>query len=427
MDVPTPPSTSDYTTIQYSGSDGATSFTLGTIKPSADGNSYIVEKQTTQVGDALSQRYSSAIVTSPSATLTGNILTDDETKSLQPIDSYTRKDYTEGDRYMIPMQDGSVTESNYQNYYVLVGNKLVKAESYDPDTQYYRMNEDNDQYAENDIAVSQDTEEVYNTIPSFENYYVQNGSGNWEVATASDFDKVDGGYRFKSDTTYFLRGQGNESITNPNPNSYTIAGNTAYTFEEAMQKYPDLGWGGYEQAIHNTFGDSYGTEDFLVYVTTSENGSVIPHFALAQDVQGSDDRAVVYDYIANGQYTFTESIEGCELTFDTTGRIMSMSQPVKDSQGNIVGYTEIDLEATKVTDEAAYQDAYAQYEYAQYEYDKAQQEINARTEIIQQEDRNLELKLQRLDNERTQITTEIEAVSKVIDDNIEASYKTFSG
>ena len=31
------------------------------------------------------------------------------------------------------------------------------------------------------------------------------------------------------------------------------------------------------------------------------------------------------------------------------------------------------------------------------------------------------------DNERTQITTEIEAVQKVIGDNIEASYKTFSG
>ena len=58
---------------------------------------------------------------------------------------------------------------------------------------------------------------------------------------------------------------------------------------------------------------------------------------------------------------------------------------------------------------------------------KKQQEINAKTEIIQQEDRNLELKLQRLDNERTQITTEIEAVDKVINDNIEGSYKTFSG
>ena len=85
------------------------------------------------------------------------------------------------------------------------------------------------------------------------------------------------------------------------------------------------------------------------------------------------------------------------------------------------------MEASTVTDTNAYQDAYNKYEYAMYEYDKKNQEINAKTEIIQQEDKNLELKLQRLDNERTQITTEIEAVDKVINDNIEASYKTFSG
>ena len=67
------------------------------------------------------------------------------------------------------------------------------------------------------------------------------------------------------------------------------------------------------------------------------------------------------------------------------------------------------------------------YEYDTYLYDQKNKEINAKTEVIQQEDKNLELKLQRLDNERTQITTEIEAVEKVINDNIEASYKTFSG
>ena len=47
--------------------------------------------------------------------------------------------------------------------------------------------------------------------------------------------------------------------------------------------------------------------------------------------------------------------------------------------------------------------------------------------IIQAQDKKLELKLQRLDNERTQITTELEALKKVVGDNIEKTYKTFSG
>ena len=46
MQVPTPPSTQDYTTIEYSGVDGATNFTLGTVKPS--GENYNVEIKTNQ-------------------------------------------------------------------------------------------------------------------------------------------------------------------------------------------------------------------------------------------------------------------------------------------------------------------------------------------------------------------------------------------
>ncbi len=348
MEVPTPPSTNDFTTVVYSGTEGATTFTLGNIKPAADGQSYIVEKKTTQVGDALSQRYSTAIVERSAEDLTGTYITPD-------------------------------------------------------------------------------AEEAQNVITSINGYYViDSNTGSWRNAEASDFTKVDGGYQLIEGKKYFQQGAGSETLANPNANTYTVYGETAYSFAQAKEKYADLGWGGYEQAILNTFGDDYKPEDFMVIFTQSDNGSVIPYFALAEDVKGGDDRAVVYEYIANGQYTFTESIEGCKLEFDTSGRITTLKQPILDGK-NIIGYTDVSLEATTVTDEAAYQDAYAEYEYAQYQYDKTQQEINAKTEIIQQEDRNLELKLQRLDNERTQITTEIEAVSKVIDDNIESSYKTFSG
>ena len=47
--------------------------------------------------------------------------------------------------------------------------------------------------------------------------------------------------------------------------------------------------------------------------------------------------------------------------------------------------------------------------------------------MIQQQDRNLELQLKELDNRRTQIVTEMEALAKVINENIEGSYKTFAG
>ena len=87
----------------------------------------------------------------------------------------------------------------------------------------------------------------------------------------------------------------------------------------------------------------------------------------------------------------------------------------------------IDVTAETVTDQDAYEEAFNDYEYEKNVYDKKQQEINAKTSIVQQQDKNLELKLTRLDNERNAVNTEMEAVKKVVSDNIEKSYKTFSG
>ena len=118
-----------------------------------------------------------------------------------------------------------------------------------------------------------------------------------------------------------------------------------------------------------------------------------------------------------------EKKEECQLEFDvSTGRINKVGIPV--GEGEI---SWIDVTAETVTDQEAYEEAFNDYEYAKATYDKKQQEINAKTSIVQQQDKNLELKLTRLDNERNAVNTEIEAVKKVVSDNIQKSYKTFSG
>ena len=67
------------------------------------------------------------------------------------------------------------------------------------------------------------------------------------------------------------------------------------------------------------------------------------------------------------------------------------------------------------------------YNYQQTEYDKAITDINAKTEIIQAQDRNLELRLEQLNTEQSALQNEMEAVKKVVDKNIELSFKTFGG
>ena len=85
------------------------------------------------------------------------------------------------------------------------------------------------------------------------------------------------------------------------------------------------------------------------------------------------------------------------------------------------------LNMETITDDAAYQDAMNQYYYENAKYDKAVQDINAKTSLIQQEDRQLELRLKQLDTEQNALKTEMDAVQKVVKDNIENSFKTFGG
>jgi len=190
----------------------------------------------------------------------------------------------------------------------------------------------------------------------------------------------------------------------------------------------------YETAIKNAqlkdaSGKDLTANDFYQYTTTTTDtdGKTVTtvRFVLKTDLAGITEeggRVPVYSYSPNGQYTRYEDKEGCQLTFDTsTGRITDITMPVGSSTQTMK------VSASTETDEAAYQDAFAQYEYKKYLYDKEQQEINAKTEVIQQEDRNLELKLQRLDTENNEIKTELDAVKEVMKNNVESSYKTFSG
>ena len=84
------------------------------------------------------------------------------------------------------------------------------------------------------------------------------------------------------------------------------------------------------------------------------------------------------------------------------------------------------LNVESVTDEDAYQDAMNEYNYKIQEYEKIIADINAQTSIIQQEDRTLELRLKQLDTEQNALATEMDAVKKVIQDNVEKTFKTFS-
>ena len=132
-----------------------------------------------------------------------------------------------------------------------------------------------------------------------------------------------------------------------------------------------------------------------------------------------DDQAKLAYYNASFVSTRIEETRKALLETDGNGRFVSVR-----FGDDTMTYT---LEVETITDNDAYKDAMNQYNYENAKYDKMIQDINAKTSIIQQQDQQLELRLKQLDTEHNALSTEIDAVSKVVSDNVEKSFKTFGG
>lgn len=249
-------------------------------------------------------------------------------------------------------------------------------------------------------------------------------------ANPSIYTRVNTGTTDAPQYKYFVGGQElrnlNEKIPVDGEGNYT--GNDPYlktlspaqikNLEEEEKKYIDQ------------LNQKYGKADWMVrYVKNTSTNTWTPYF-VKKDVLESEN--TVYNENGTSQsniptYTVgsakeTEEIKGvtARLEQDATGRIISITlNPGKENE------TTYAVSTNTITDQAAYDDAMNQYEYDKYEYDQSIQNINAKIEIVQAEDKNLELRLKQLDTEQTAIQTEMDAVQKVIEKNTESTFKTF--
>lgn len=464
LSVPTPPHTTDYTTIKYKGSLGADTFNIGKVVPS--GSTYSVNLEYEKAGNS-TYSVGKAQITETPATIKVSQVTDIAEKTVQIANTtqinntddaesivngdapilhkvLSKNDLTEDEKnnsstiYFVKQTEGlvqksksEITDSDWAN-----GNVYVQRTPAKDAEGNYNFTKGVDL-----ILESTNNKTITPSTTDYSSYYVMEGD-SLRHAKASDFtyNKTDKCYEFKSDIEYYKLDANGTSMDNPDATEgigKSLAGNALMESENGLRAYlTNEQVESAIEALKNGFPEytNYSDEELLslFYVSFTEEGSMkVPHFVLKKDletpVNGAQTQWVEYhDITTTGTYTKTESYDNCDLTFDTSGRITEIAIPITNDKGEVV-YQKIKLTASSVTDEQSYEQAYNDYEYYKYQYDKEQQKINAQMSIIQQEDKKLELKLQRLDNERTQITTEIEALDKVINDNIEASYKTFSG
>lgn len=157
-----------------------------------------------------------------------------------------------------------------------------------------------------------------------------------------------------------------------------------------------------------------------IYKYTSTSGTTYYYAKTdldAMPINGS--KASLTDYYAatiNQQQTVTEK---ANITQNTSGRFSTIKLASQPSNT-------MDLTTSSKTNENAYNDAMNQYTYNQQSYEQTVNSINAKTSIIQQEDKQLELRLRQCDTEQQALSTEMDAVKKVIDKNIESTFKTFA-
>lgn len=155
-----------------------------------------------------------------------------------------------------------------------------------------------------------------------------------------------------------------------------------------------------------------GTTYYTTYDDLAES------YMNAQSINDIDSQSKLPYYTAGYITQKVYKQEKAILETDASGRFTSIRL-----SDDTVKYN---LNVETITDDAAYQDAMNQYYYDNAQYDKMVQDINAKTSLIQQQDRTLELRLKQLDTEQNALATEIDAVAKVVKDNIEKSFKTFA-
>ena len=397
LKVPTAPKTTDFTELQYSYSDGDNESVIDSWKQlsSADPNyNYVVNHYYYTDVYTGSQK----LLSNPQVTTKGEVKEDRiNTRIPAPTVEY-ETDASGNMKIKVSGSDGTKTYSNvYLPYKDLP--QSTKLDNAIKDVQD----------AKTKAGVPEPQKDDF--------YGYQDSTGTWHFLLKEDVQKYD---PIDYTTEYKPSAVGNSPLTEL---KLPLEKDTETALSQIIKDVPDSNLKDYL---------SFNPTDGLVY-----SGQGVYSFEMAGKTYYTCDKDLYNSMQTQNEYG--KPIEGQEklayygasmvrqkieatnnalIETDGNGRFKS----VKFDNDSVV-YT---LNTETITNEAAYQDAMNQYNHEVAQYEKTIADINAKTSIIQKEDRTLELRLKQLDTEQNALKTEMEAVKKVIKDNVESTFKTFS-
>ncbi len=388
MKVPQPPSTTDYTKVQYSYSDGENASVLEDWKQlsSADPNyNYIVNHY--YYADLFTG--SQKLLQNPEVTYKGALQTEDMMTRVPPPAISYRFDAGSGNW---------VFDINGTDIYVPV-NSLTMDSELENSIQDLKDGLNKPGLSNNDIYAYKDATDTYHFM-----LYSDYTAGN-------NYDYT---------TPYKPAYIGNCELTEL---TLPLDKSVEAELSQIIKDVRDTNMDNY-LSFNPTTGLTYtgsGIYQFQMNgVTYYANEIDLRNSMQAYDEHGKpiENQKKLPYYNASYINTKIEETNKALLETDGNGRFKS----VKFDNDSVV----YSLNTETVTDEAAYENAMNKYVYEKAKYEKTIADINAKTSIIQKEDRTLELRLKQLDTEQNALKTEMDAVKKVIKDNVESTFKTFS-
>ncbi len=486
LSVPVPPSTQDYTKMQYSFSDGSNEYTIDSWQqlatPEEDYNYVVTHHYYADVYTGSQKLRNDPQVQFAS----GTEASVEQIETALRLVTQTNADYEEAKAATTAKKEQAATLSNYVDNDSYTG---VNSSSYDPLTDTYTFTTIggiNGTYVGYNELIKDPTgnaaaiEQIEDAIQRL----VDEGALSKDITKSADmadvyYNAADGTIAFKDDLRSLYGSSSGGSLTNlpvyragngagsineiaDNYDAEIVTLETAeYTalqaYQAAQTAYEGLSRPTYignceltllvdltddqkaelkqvvtdmkkqniDASINSCFDDegNYlgGIYSFqmngITYYTTFED--LNNSYASGTGINNIDGQNKLAYYNATYVSTKIEETEKALLETDGNGRFTSVR-----FEDDTITYT---LNAETITDDVAYQDAMNQYYYENAQYDKMVQDINAKTSLIQQQDLQLELRLKQLDTEQNALSTEIDAVSKVVKDNIEDSFKTFGG
>ena len=289
-------------------------------------------------------------------------------------------------------------------------------------------------------ALAEEVNSLYNKLLSLEVPVAPNTTDFYESNYSfevSNTEGHDGKYIVKSyyqndDDTYYLN---TERTYNKNVAVGTVYKNSAiiqnadgtYTFTDSLgNSYTLLPNAKNKESMRELINSTYGAdtiaegEEFFYYQEADGPTHYIP---ASQILNGAE---TFSNYIStNKEVTETVIFPSAKVSFDANNRMNGITGAIDPTTGEAINFSS-EVNTTRTYDTEGYDAALRDYTMSKDEYDKIVSDLNAQTESLQQEDKILELRLNQIDTEQNSLNTELDAVKKILDDNIEKTFKTFA-